>query len=190
MTSNSSMMQALRTKFIKIFKSESNAVFQGMVTLFLGSGLGRIVSILSMPLLTRLYNPEDFGLLALYTSIISILAPILTFRYAQAIPRPRTDLMALHLLLLCLQLIFVQSIFITVFLLLFGQNIFTYFNIESLYPLWWLIVFGSAGIALHELFSLWAIRKRQYTYIAHAQFIQSFVGNLVKIIFGIFSLRP
>ncbi|MGR6001543.1 hypothetical protein ACT7C7_27765 [Bacillus cereus] len=45
-----------------------------------GTALGQIIVFLSSPILTRLYSPEDFGVLNLYTSILSFLLVLCSFK--------------------------------------------------------------------------------------------------------------
>src|SRR5690625_2842228 len=141
----------LKGKFQNLFSGESANVFRGMLTLFMGAGLARIIGIASIPILTRIYSPEYFGVLALYSSFISILAPTLTLRYVQAIPLPKTDVMAFHLFLLSSTLIFFGSLFTTLILIIFGKKILGWFNMETLMPWRWMIVIGAAGTATYEL---------------------------------------
>ena len=70
----------------KITAGESGDVFRGMLVLLLGSGVARLIGIGVIPILTRIYTPEEYGVLAVYTSFVAILAPLLTLRYVQAIP--------------------------------------------------------------------------------------------------------
>jgi O-antigen/teichoic acid export membrane protein len=53
-----------------------------------GSAVGQGLLIVSAPVLTRLYTPADFGVLAVYVSILSILAVAATLRYEMAITLP------------------------------------------------------------------------------------------------------
>ncbi|MCR9393961.1 oligosaccharide flippase family protein [Vibrio alginolyticus] len=179
---------------MNIFKSNKNSevasVFKGMLTLAKGAVFARIIGLVSIPVLTRIYSPEDYGVLALYTSLIAILAPIFTFRYVQAIPLPKTDKMAINLFSVCLALILMSSLFIAVILFFFSETILNWFDMRALAPWWPVIVLGAAGTALYELFSLWATRKKQYKIIAKTQVTQSFFGNLTKILMGLFSFKP
>lgn len=174
----------------KLFYGESGQVFRGMFTLLIGAGLARIVGLISIPILARIYSPEDYGVLALYTSFVTLLAPILTLRYVQAIPLPKTEIMAFNLFVVCFRLIVLGTLLLAVILFLFSENIFSWFNMQSLTEWWWLVVLGVSGTALFELFSLWATRKRDYRIIAQTQFSQSLIGNLVKISLGFFSIKP
>lgn len=174
----------------KIFAGESGNVFRGMLTLLVGAGLARVIGIISIPILARIYSPEDYGVLALYTSFIAILAPVMTLRYVQAIPLPKTDEIAFNLFSLCFKLIAFFTVVIGIVLALFGKTILTWFNMEALIPWRWLIVLGVSGSAIYELFSLWATRKRQYKTIARTQFTQSLIGNITKIVLGLLGFKP
>ena len=174
----------------KLFQSEASNVFRGMFTLLIGAGLARIVGLISIPILARIYSPEDYGVLALYTSFVAILVPFLTLRYVQAIPLPKTDTMAFNLFLLCFKLIVFGSVVVAIILFSFGETIFGWFNMQALMPWWWLVVIGAAGTAMYELFSLWATRKKQYKVIAKTQFTQSLIGNLAKIGLGFIAFKP
>lgn len=63
-----------------------------------GTVVAQLLGILASPILTRLYGPEAFGLLALFTSITSILGVIACLRYELAIMLPESDEEAANLL--------------------------------------------------------------------------------------------
>jgi len=67
-----------------------------------GTAFAQIIAILASPILTRLYGPEAFGFLALFTSITSIIGVIACMRYELAIMLPKADEKAANLLGLCL----------------------------------------------------------------------------------------
>lgn len=168
----------------KIKNSDSNSVFKGMLTLAMGSGAARAIGFASIPIITRLYSPEDYGVLALYTSVVVILVPFATLKYSTAIPLPKRDGMAINIVALGLLLILFLSLLIGIPLFVFGETILAWFNMVELAQWWWLIVLGIAGTAIYELFSLWGTRKRKYNVIAKTQFMQSLIGNGVKILLG------
>lgn len=63
-----------------------------------GTAFAQALTILSSPFLTRLYSPEDFGTLALFLSITSIIGVISCLRYELAIMLPESDEEAANLL--------------------------------------------------------------------------------------------
>ena len=68
-------------------------------------GAGHQLVVLTSPVLTRLYTPEDFGVLAVYASIVSVLVVVTSLRYELAIPLPADDNTAANLLLLALAIV-------------------------------------------------------------------------------------
>lgn len=173
-----------------LFFGASGDVFKGMLTLLKGASLARVVGLVCIPILAHLYSPEDYGILALYTSFVAVFAPLLTLRYVQAIPLPRTDAVAFNLFTLCFKLIVIGSLIIAGTLYLFSEIIFGWFNMHALTHWWWLVVLGIAGTSMYELFSLWATRKKQYGTIAKTQFTQSLIGNITKIGLGFLAIKP
>jgi lipopolysaccharide exporter len=82
--------------------SRSSSFATDILKLVTGTTFAQVVAILASPLLTRLYGPEAFGFLALFTSITSIIGVIACMRYEMAIMLPKTDEEAANLLGLCL----------------------------------------------------------------------------------------
>lgn len=184
------MISKIKNLAHRQLQGEAGGVFRGMITLAMGAGLARILGIASIPILTRLYSPDDYGVLAVYTSIVAVLVPILTFRYVTAIPLPKTDAMAFNLFVLCAKLIAFGTLLIALALGLFGHTVLGWFSMEELAPYWWLIAIGVMGTATYELFSMWATRKKDYKVIAKTQFGQSLLGNVIKIGLGLLAIKP
>ena len=129
----------------------SSRVFRGMGTLALGSGLARLIGVASIPILTRLYGPVDFGVLAVFTAIVSLLAPIVTLRYVLAMPLARRDGVAINLVALSLLLMACITGVMAVALWWLTPPLLGYFSVEALLPWWWLIIVGVVAAAAYEL---------------------------------------
>jgi O-antigen/teichoic acid export membrane protein len=56
-----------------------------------GTVLGQGLLVLVSPLLTRLYGPEEFGVLAVFTALAAIICPVTAFRYEAALPVIREE---------------------------------------------------------------------------------------------------
>jgi len=59
--------------------------FDRIFIVALGVGAGPLVQLIATPLLARIYGPADFGHLALFTSVVSILTVVSCLRYEGAI---------------------------------------------------------------------------------------------------------
>lgn len=186
-SSKPSILQKLANR---LFAGPAGSIFRGMATIAAGNLLGRVVGIIALPILTRLYGPESFGVLAVFTAMVAFLIPIATLRYAIAIPLPRTDAMAMNVLALAAAIIITLGTLMTLTLWLAAAPLFALFDMESVAPYWWLIVLGVLGGAVYELFSMWATRKRDYPLIARTHILQAVSGALTKLAFGFFSPAP
>jgi len=68
----------LRIKFAKL---RSNGFIRNAGIITSGSALGHIFTLAAGPLLTRIYGPEEFGALGLFTSALSIMVVAVTLQY-------------------------------------------------------------------------------------------------------------
>ena len=161
-----------------------------MATLVLGSGIGRAIGIAAIPILTRLYTPQDFGVLAVFTALVAILAPLVTLRYVLAFPLPRHDGVAMNLLAVSIGLMLSLSALVAIALWHWGEAFLPVVSMDLLAPWWWLISLGVLGTATYEMLTMWATRKRTYKVIAQTNVTQSAVSTLVKIGLGLISLQP
>lgn len=108
--------------FKKKIKSEFIKKF---ITLFTGSAIGRVFVFLSIPILTRLFNTNDFGIYALYISLIFILKIFATLRYELSILLPKRDKDAINLLAFSSLIVFIFSLFLFFMVSVFFDAIIT-----------------------------------------------------------------
>ncbi len=174
----------------RVFGGAAGAVFRGMAVLATGSLVARVVGLAAIPVLTRIYGPEDFGVLAVFTALVAMLVPILTLRYVVAVPLPRHDGMAMNLMVLSTGLMFVMLLVIGLLLWAFGPALLGLMSMDVLAPWWWLILFGLMGTGAYEIMSMWSTRQRAYKTVAQTQVTQSVLGAVVKIGLGFLALKP
>lgn len=174
----------------RAFGGHSAAVFRGMGTLALGTGLARAIGLLSIPVITRLYTPEDFGALSVFSALVAILAPLLTFRYVLALPLPRREEMAMNLLVLSAGLLVCCGAAMALTLWLWSDAIFSMLSMEVLAPWWWLVVIGALASGVYEALNLWATRQREYKVIARTQVWQGAAGAGAKLGLGALGVAP
>jgi O-antigen/teichoic acid export membrane protein len=55
------------------FKGRSEYT-KNILTLITGTGVAQLIPVAVSPIITRLYSPEDFGLIALYQSLVAIIS--------------------------------------------------------------------------------------------------------------------
>ena len=157
---------------LKAFLSREN--FAHSVTILAsGTALGQGLILLASPILTRIYTPEDFGVLAVFVFVLSMVVVVASLRYELAIPLPEDDQTAINLLALAFGLVIVMSLLAGSGVLLFGHQLVTWINAPALTPYLWLLPLGTFGAGLYQVFNYWAVRKKAFNRIANTKLNQS-----------------
>jgi O-antigen/teichoic acid export membrane protein len=90
-----------------------------VVTLSAGTLVARLLVIAAFPILTRLYTPDDFGLMSAFVAIVLLGHSLGTLTYDWAIPLSADDHTARHLLLVSLLVALVSTALFAIGLALF-----------------------------------------------------------------------
>ena len=161
--------------------------FRSVLILGGGTGLGQAITILAAPILTRLYTPSDFGLLAVYSSSLFVLVVLASFRYELAIPLPLSDDDAAALLLLSLGLVLLTTATVGLSALLFGHTILAAAGLPHAVGHLWLLPVGLFGAGIYQALSYWAIRKGSFREMATTRVTQSTAQVISQVLSGIFA---
>ena len=144
-----------------------------VLTLVSGTTVALIITTLASPIITRLYGPEAFGLVALFTSITGILGVIVCLRYELAIVLPKSDEEAANIFGLCMLLVVLVSIAIIPPLFIFQQPIVLFLNAPQLGQFFWLIpptlMISGTFLALNY----WNTRTKQFKRLSIARISSS-----------------
>ena len=142
-----------------------------------GSTLGQLLAVAASPLLTRLYAPEQFGVLGVYMASIALLSGVATLRYELAIPLPKDGATAKRLLQLALGLSLGFALTLALVLLWFGSTLLGWLGWDELIPYTAFLPLGTFLIASYQSLTYWAVRSGQYRIIATTKLWQG-VGNV------------
>jgi O-antigen/teichoic acid export membrane protein len=140
--------------------------------------------------ITRLYSPVDLGTLAVYTSLLSLLAVAVSLRFEQAIPMPALDGEGRNLLAVALTVSANVGLLTAVGVALFGNQIAEMTNTPALMPWLWLLPVSVAAVGAFEALSLWAVRIREFSLIARARISQNIGQVAAQVAFGLLGVGP
>jgi len=136
----------------------------------------QVAGILVIPLITRLYAPEAFGLLALWGSIFAPLEAFTTMGYSASIMLPKSDEESATMFGVCLTSATLAS-GLTILLILFGQNIILNFlKAPELRFYLWLVPACIFLSGLLQSLRYWNMRNRRFGRIATAR-ISSYIAK-------------
>ena len=145
-----------------------------VLTLVTGTTVSLIITLLASPIITRLYGPAAFGLVALFTSITGILGVIVCLRYELAIVLPKSDEEAANLFGLCMLLVVVVSVATIPLLIILEQPLLQFLKAPQLGQFFWLIpptlLISGTFLALNY----WNTRTKQFKRLSIARISSSF----------------
>jgi O-antigen/teichoic acid export membrane protein len=150
-----------------------------------GTVLGQGVVILTYPLLTRLYTPSDFGVLAVFTAILAVMSNAAALRLEPAIPIAHDDDEAAHVLVLAALAVITTTSFSALAVWLLGGPVSKWTHIPELGSLLWLLPLGLAAAGMTVVLANWLIRYKGFSSIARSNIAQSWVQVGGQAILGL-----
>ncbi|HEY9279475.1 MAG TPA: oligosaccharide flippase family protein [Eoetvoesiella sp.] len=163
--------------------------FARSISILVGGTAGaQLIIALAAPLLTRLYEPASFGLLAIFTALVTFISVVACLRYELAIPLPEEDQDAANLVALSLIIVTAMTGLSVLLVYFFAGPIARLLNADALASYLWLLPVGVLSGGLYQTFEKWAVRSRTFKQLAKTRLAQSF-GNIV-IQLASFKLGP
>ncbi|MDM0053464.1 lipopolysaccharide biosynthesis protein [Variovorax sp. J22R115] len=141
-----------------------------------GTAFAQALNVLVLPIITRLYAPDDFTVFAVYVSVLTIISVVACLRLEIAIPMPERDEDAANLLALALCSSFVVTILTALAVWLFPRQIVDLVGQAALRPYLWLLPLGIWLTSSHAAIQFWSTRKRKFGTIAKTRMTQAIGG--------------
>lgn len=164
-------------------KPRSNFI-QAVGVLVGGTALAHGITALALPILSRLYSPADFSMLAVFTSLLSIISVAACLRFDVAVAIPDKDIDAANLLALALGCAFVISLIVAILVLLIPEQIASWLNQIGLSAYLWLLPLGVLLASSYSALQTWLIRKKKFGLIARSRIAQSAVAAGMQLSMG------
>ncbi len=148
-----------------------------------GTVIGQAAVVMSSPLITRLYTPEDLGAFAIFGAALGITAALASLHYELAIPLPEKDDDAYNLALLSGMVVVVLAAFMLP-LTLNSDTIVSLLHVETLSDYFWLLPITFIVYGLVQVLTAWTIRKKLFTVSAKAKAAQGVMQVMPQIALG------
>lgn len=171
----------------KIWKSE---LVRNSAKLLSANVLAQVIGLVVYPILTRLYSPEDFGLLNLFLSLGGVLTILATAEYQYAIVLPKQENDARAVMGVGGVILFFVSIVLVPVTLILNRPICNLLGAPE-FSVWLMCipVFVLLG-GMWSLLNYWFTRKKQFGQVAEYQLTQSILSSLVKVGMGLQKVLP
>ncbi|WBT38292.1 lipopolysaccharide biosynthesis protein [Hyphomicrobium sp. DMF-1] len=149
---------------------------------------GQVILLAAMPLVTRLYAPADFGLLALFTGVFGVVLVASSLRYELAIPLARIDRDAFALLVLALLLNGIFAVATAAAVFFWGGALSRALGAPTLVCILWVLPVSLLGAGSYRAFRLWAVRRHYFDAIAWTKIAQSAANAVSQVGLGLAGL--
>lgn len=169
---------------------ERHGVIHSVGTLVGGTAFAQALAMLALPFLTRLYSPDEFSVLAVYTSVLGILVVVACLRLEIAIPLPESDHDAASLLVLALTSALGFSLLVAMLALFFHAEFVSWLRVPTFSPYIWMVPIGMWIASSFAAIQFWSTRKRKFSRIARTRMVQAVGGVSVQVGTGVLGLGP
>ncbi|NNJ60669.1 MAG: oligosaccharide flippase family protein [Dactylosporangium sp.] len=134
----------------------------GTLSVLSGTAAGQALVIASMPVLTRLYSVRDLAVLAVFTSLVGLLAPVAALRLEAAVPLPDGDRDAAALAWSGFVSAGLFGGVVAVAGLAVGAPVSRLLGVPGLGGQWLSLGLAVTAMGLFQITSAWMIRTRRY----------------------------
>ena len=172
--------------FTKINSILSRGSFGRSVSMLVGgTAFAQAINLLALPVITRLYTPSEFNVLAIYVAILSMVSVVACLRLEIAIPMPKDDGVASGLLILSIVSSAIMAGGVAIFLMTFGNEIAGILNANDLRPFFWMLPVGVWIAGMYNAFQYWCTRRGDFKAIAQSRMTQSMGSIGIQLVLGI-----
>lgn len=159
-------------------------VVQNVLTLMSGSAFSLALPVLISPLLTRLYQPRDFGAFTVYMACCSLLAVFASGRYDLAIIEPRDEEDARNILRLSLCLTAGFAV-ISALISIVAYQVFEDFIKREGLGLWtFCIPFSVFTLTCYSIFTYWLNRQKDFIGMSLNRVLNNGTNSVVSVFCG------
>ncbi|WP_101842478.1 lipopolysaccharide biosynthesis protein [Halobacillus sp. Marseille-P3879] len=159
----------MKEKLMNIFKKK---FVKNVMVIATGTAMAQAITFLLLPLVTRLYGPDAYGLMSSFIAIVAILTPIAALTLPLAIVLPKEEREAISIIRVSLMinlLLFIIFLFTIHFLY---ESIIEILNAEKIGQYIYLLPFVIFLAGLFQIMRQWLIRNKQFKVISQVAILQ------------------
>lgn len=168
----------------------SNSIICQVTSVIGGTVAAQVLNTIILPVISRIYSPSDYGVMAVYSSVLAITTQVVSLQYhlGIALPKRRLYAYALTVSSLLIQLLMI-SIF-TILLSICGDYVLSMLSLSTVIPYKFLIPVGLLSVGIYNTLTQLCIREGLFGAIGRTKVSQCISGAVVKIGLGVLGFCP
>lgn len=163
--------------------------FKKFITLFSGVFIAQLLGVLLIPIISRLYSPENFGELSLFVSITGVVAIISTLKLNEAIMIAKTNdevykIIGSIVFFSLILLIILSSLALLIIILTSSKII----DLEISLTFLLLLPFNILGLAIYNTNTIYLTKQSMYRQVSNTNVSRALSLNFSQIILSKFQM--
>lgn len=174
----------------RLQEARQSRLLRNILTLAGGTAGAQAMTLAFIPLITRLYGPEAYGVLGVFMGLAMMLVPLAALTYPIAIVLPERDADARGLARLSLRIAAAIAVGLALLLLGCGDALANGLGVEAIAPyllLLPLVMFSGAAL---EVAQQWLIRVQRFGLSARVAVLHSLLHNAIRLGGGLLHAVP
>jgi O-antigen/teichoic acid export membrane protein len=168
----------------QIAKLKQSEFALNSIKLLSGTTIAQLFSVIMAPILYRVYDKEEYGVLGVFMAIVGVVGVFSTFQYNQLILLVKTDEEAIQVEKLNRLINLIFSITTIPLVFLFGNRLAEYFNSPNLNSYLFLLPIQLFLSGQSEIFRVKANRLKKYATLSMNTILSAFITPLVSLLLG------
>lgn len=160
-------------------------LLRNILTVVSGAAGAQIIAMAFMPIITRLYGPENYGVLGVFLSLVAMSVPVAALTYPISIVLPRRDEDGRNLVKLSIMIAAGVAALVATLLALFGKPFVELMGMEAITPFLMLLPLAMFCAAALETAQQWLIRKERFRVTARVAIAHSMIHNIGRSVAGL-----
>lgn len=174
----------------KLENMRTKPFIRSVMVLVGGTAFAQALMILIMPVLTRIYSPTDFNILAVYTALLSLVLAVASLRYNIAIPVPEDDRDGASLLVGALLSNIAICLILLMLVIFSTDRIALALAQPGIAPYLWLVPVGVLAGSAYNVLQFWASRKKRFGLISKTRITRAVGGAGTQLGVGLTAPGP
>lgn len=166
-------------------KFNSSFFFKNAITLVSSTAISQVLPIITAPILTRIYSPDDYGTLGIFLAVSYLFGVFSTLGYANAVMIEKDELDSKKVFVACIYNSIFVSFLSLVLIYLFKHNFTSFFQLGKLPSHYlFMIPFSILMTGINSTLSVWANKKGLYKRLAFSRVGTAVLTPLISILYG------
>ena len=150
-----------------------------------GTTIAQVIGILIVPILARIFSPSDYGINALFNSLLGVVTVIACLRYEMTIVIARDDGDAANMLAVSVFFSLITSLLTVPIVLLWSKPISALFGSPELAPWLWMLPPSVFLMGVFTAMNNWNTRTRHFGRLAAAKLVNTIVSVGSQLVAGL-----